>query len=119
MKTSPTQRTCAFLRAAGHTVGITEKWNSFVKRRQDLFNFIDLVAMHPDNNGILAIQTTTGAHHGERRAKILELAAARLWLQTGNRIWVLSWTVKGAKGKRKLWSPRIDPITLADFAEAA
>lgn len=119
MKESPTQRTLKFLRAAGNTCAITERWNPHSKTRQDLFGFIDVVAMHPQEKGILGVQTTSGSNHAARRSKILDLPAARLWLETGNRLWVISWEKKGKAGKRKLWEPRIQAVTLADFAEAA
>lgn len=117
-KTSPTQRTLAFLRAAGYQCAITEHWNPFAKIRQDLFGFIDVLGMHPRQQGLLGVQATTGAHHAERKAKILALPSARLWVETGNRIWVLTWTCKGARGKVKKWEPRIEEIALSEFLEA-
>lgn len=112
-KTSPTSRTLAFLRAAGYTCAITEKWNSHAKLRQDLFGFIDVVGMHPDSQGLLGVQATSGSNHSARRKKILDLPVAKLWLETGNRIWVLSWSRVGGK-----WTPRIENLCLGDFAES-
>ena len=117
MKNSPTQRATKFLRAANYTCAVTEHWNSFCHQRQDLFNFIDLLAMKSGTIGLLAVQTTTGSNHAARREKILSLPAARLWVETGNRIWVLSWSKKGGRGKVKKWEPRIEEIALSDFLE--
>lgn len=116
-KTSPTQRSLKFLRAAGHTVAITEHWNHFTRRRHDLLGFIDLVALHPGQPGILGVQTTSGTCHSARREKVLGLPSAKLWLETGNRIWILSWSKRGARGKVKKWEPRIEELTLAHFPE--
>ncbi len=113
MKTSPTQRTLAFLRKTGHVCAITEHWNSFVKRRFDLFGFIDIVALHPDYDGLIAVQTTSGDNHAARRTKILSLPAARMWLERGaGMIYVISWR-KSADGK---WTHRTERIQLEDFA---
>lgn len=112
---SPTARTLKFLRSAGHIAAVVEKWIPQTKQRLDLYGFIDVVAMHPDSQGLLGVQATSGAHHSERCNKILGIPAAVLWLRTGNRIWVVSWTKKGVKGKRKLWQPRIEPIDLSVF----
>ena len=117
MKTSPTQRTLAFLRAAGHTVAITEKWNQFSKTRQDLFGFLDLVALHPGDKGVLGVQTTSGTNHAARLTKLLAIPAAKLWVETGNRLWVMSWSKCGARGKRKLWTPRIEKVEIGQFSE--
>lgn len=114
-KTSPTQRTLVWLRASGHVVAITERWNPFAKLRQDLFGFIDLVAMHEGTVGLLGVQTTSGDNHAARKTKILGLAAARLWLSTGNRIWIVSWRKVGAKGTVKKWEPRLESIEIGDF----
>lgn len=119
MANSPTTRTLAFLRAAGHTCAVTEHWNAFIKRRQDLFNFIDVVALHSGESGVLAVQATSGSNHSARLNKILEIHAARLWLEAGNRIWIVSWQKRGERGKVKKWEPRIQAVTLADFADVA
>jgi hypothetical protein len=117
-KTSPTQRTKKFLVDAGFKVAITERWNQWAKVRQDLFGFIDLVAIHRDTSGVLGVQTTSGTNHAARRTKILESAEAHLWVECGNRIWLVSWAIRGAAGKRKKYEPRIESITVGMFSEA-
>ncbi len=116
---SPTQRTLAWLRSARFTAAVVEKWNPHAKLRQDLFGFIDIVAMHEGSPGLLGVQTTSGSGHSSRRAKILASPEARMWLNAENRIWIISWSKKGPRGKRKVWEPRIEPITLGMFQEAA
>lgn len=79
-----------------------ERWNQYARVRQDLFGFIDLVAMSP-TTGILAVQVTTGDNMAARRAKILAEPKAALWLASGGKIMLHGWRKVGARGKRKLW----------------
>ena len=113
-KTSPTQRSLALLRKQGYRCAVTEHWNSFVKRRQDLFSFIDVLAIAPR---MLAIQTTSGTNVAARIAKILELDAAREWLEAGHRIIVHGWAKRGERGAVKRWTCREEEVTLEMFAE--
>lgn len=110
---TPTQRSLKRLRDAGYTIAITEHWNPFARVRQDLFGFIDLLAI--GMNGIFAIQTTSGSNVAARIKKITELPAAREWLESGQRIFVHGWAKRGPRGKRKVWTCREVEITLADF----
>lgn len=109
-KVSPMQRTLKLLRGQGYVCGITEKFNSFIKIRQDLFGFIDLVALKPGE--IIGVQCTTGAHHAEHKTKIIPLA--RPWLEAGGKIWLITWSKnKVEKGKKKeTWVSRLEEITI-------
>jgi len=110
---SPTQRSKAKLQKDGYLVAITERWNSFTRIRQDLFGFIDLIALR--GNETLAVQTTSGANVSARIDKIKSLQAARVWLESPNRkIIVHGWRKVGARGKRKLWDCRTVNITTHD-----
>lgn len=102
MKTSPTQRSLKSLRSRGYTVGVTEHWNAYVGIRQDLFGFIDLIAIKPGE--ILAVQTTTKSHMNERVKKILSIKEHLVWLSSGGKIVVHGWSQKGPRGKRKVWT---------------
>ncbi|MFZ9649512.1 MAG: hypothetical protein ACO29C_05430, partial [Fluviibacter sp.] len=53
---TPTQRSLAYLRDEGYLVAIVEHWNPFARIRQDLFGFIDLLAIRRDET--LAVQVT-------------------------------------------------------------
>lgn len=109
---TPTQRTLKYYRDAGFTCAVTEKWNPYAKIRQDLFGFIDLVALIPGR--IVGIQTTSGSNHAARREKIRGLPEARKWLETGAEIHIASWAKKKPRGqKRALWALRIEEITLS------
>jgi len=68
MATSPTQLSLKKLRDEGYTVAIVEHWNAFARIRQDLFGFIDIIALR--GNETLAIQTTTVSNMSARVTKI-------------------------------------------------
>lgn len=107
---SPTQRSLAKLRKEGWFVAITERWNQYAHVRQDLFGFIDLLAIKGDQT--LAVQTTSGSNVAARIDKIKGIQASALWLESPNRkIVVHGWRKVGERGKRKLWECREVPVT--------
>lgn len=109
---SPTQRTKAKLKAEGWPlVAITERWNPFAHVRQDMFGFIDLLAVRA--NETLAVQTTSGSNVAARLAKIRSLPAHRDWLASPSRRLVIhGWRKVGARGERKRWECREVEVTL-------
>lgn len=104
---SPTKRARAEMLARGWTSQIVEKWNPFAKVRQDLFGFIDIVAVH-QSCGILGVQACVGSSHAAREAKIEAEPRALAWIAAGGRIevWSFSKTNGRKAGKRKLWTMR-------------
>lgn len=106
-KTSPTQRSLKLLRDEGYSAWIVEHWNAFVGIRQDLFGFIDIVAIREDVPGVLAIQTTSGNNLSARRKKISDNGYAKIWLKAGNKIQIHGWR-KLKEGKRSLWKPILE-----------
>lgn len=108
---SPTQRTKAKLKAEGWPfVAVTERWNAFAKCRQDLFSFVDILALR--QNELLAVQTTSGSNVSARLEKIRNAPAAAVWLSVPNhRLVVHGWRKVGARGKRKLWECREVEVT--------
>jgi hypothetical protein len=56
--TSPTQRTLKYLRELGYLVAVVEKWNPHARIRQDLYGFIDVLAVKRDET--LAVQCCSG-----------------------------------------------------------
>lgn len=58
-KTSPTQRSLRYLREQGYLPAVVEKWNPHAHVRQDLFGFVDIVAVRRDET--LAVQACSGA----------------------------------------------------------
>lgn len=109
---SPMQQTHKYLKDHGFTVAKTEHWNHYAKRRQDLFGFIDTLALNPNTwDALLAVQSTTGDHHADRRDKILAHEVTYLWLRHA-RLELWSWSKRGARGKRKLWTLRRERFVL-------
>lgn len=97
--TSPTQRTLAHLRSLGYHAEVTEHWNQYAHVRQDLFGYIDVVAL---GDTILAVQaTSTGV--SSRVKKILELdqekGVVRAWLRAGGKVEVWGWAKRRSKAK--------------------
>ena len=105
-KTSPTQRTLSLCKRHGWTCQVVERWNSFARVRQDLFGFIDLVAM--DGKTIIGIQATSGSNVSARLRKIAENPKSAEWLQSGARLFVHGWR-KIAKTRR--WECREIEVT--------
>jgi hypothetical protein len=100
---SPTSRTLAELRRLGYTAAIVERWNPWAKIRQDLYGFIDVLAIKAGAIGVLAIQTTTSDHASNRMQKAQESPNLRVWLDCGNTFEVWGWAKRGARGARKAW----------------
>lgn len=113
---SPTARSLAHLRAAGKLVNVVERWNPYARRRQDLFGCIDILALDAAP-GVLGIQTTTADNLAARWTKVHTecLLAATHWLRAGNRLELHGWAKRGPRGKRKVWTLTVRPVTLADL----
>jgi len=107
---TPSARTLDYLRKQGYKPATVERWNPHVKIRQDLYGFIDIIAIHPEKPGVLAIQVTTGAHLADRKAKSLANDKLPVWLAGGNRFELHGWRKVGPRGKRKLWEVLIDEV---------
>ena len=113
---SPTQRTLRQLRQEGRICGIVERFNRFGGEfgiRQDLFNFIDLIALDP-KEGIIGVQCCGRSGHAEHRKKILENEIVPEWLKSGGSIEIWSWGKQKIKrgGKAERWMPKIEKIEL-------
>jgi hypothetical protein len=107
---SPTQRTMEWLRGLGYVVDKVERRlpRGFVT--VDCFGFADILALHSDVHGVLAVQATTSAHVQERVQKVQAEPRATLWLRCGNRIWVVGWGLR-VQEHRKRWIPRVIKVT--------
>lgn len=99
---SPTQRSLAHLRKEGWTVAIVEKFNPYIKIRQDLWGFGDLLCFHPLRGIDMIVQTTTSANLAGRVQKVRENATAVLWLLSAHhRIEVHGWAKRFERGKKR------------------
>ena len=92
---TPTQRSLKYLREEGYTVAIVERWNPWVNIRQDLFGFIDLLAIRKDET--LAVQVTASGV-SSRLKKISESELLPKVREAGWKIQVHGWR-KNSKNK--------------------
>ena len=86
---SPTQKTLYRLNSEGYATAIVEKWNPHAKIRQDLFGFIDILALGKSTT--LAIQTCSRSDLAAHRTKILEHANLGLVLAAGWEVQIWAW----------------------------
>lgn len=54
---TPTQRSLKFLREQGYLAWVVEHWDSFSRRRKDLWGWADILAIR--KNEVLAVQVTS------------------------------------------------------------
>lgn len=118
---SYTQLTLRDCRERGYICDKAEKFNAYAGpfgRREDLFGFIDIIYLDP-LKGIVAIQSTGPSGHSSHRKAILENPNALEWLKVGGKIELWSWRkiLKKRGGKLRIWSPRIEDITLETFRQ--
>jgi hypothetical protein len=103
--TSPTQRTLADMRARGYFCWVVEHWNSFTKRRVDLWGFADVLALGDDE--VVAVQTTSWTNVPARIRKITDHENVAAVRKAGVRIIVQGWR----KGKNGRWEKRETDIS--------
>lgn len=95
---SPTQRSLAEMRKRGFLAAVVERWNPHARIRQDLFGFVDVLAVGARE--VIAVQPTSGSNVSSRVRKIAEhenLAAVR---KGGIRILIHGWAKR--KGRWRL-----------------
>lgn len=108
---TPTQRALADARELGMQAQVVERWNAYAKVRIDLFDCIDIVAVH-EGVGVLGIQACAGASHAARRDKAIASERLLRWLGAGGRfeVWSYSKVNGGKRGGRKLWKLRREEL---------
>ena len=107
--TSPTQRTLKWLRDKGRTCGIVERFNHYGGEfgiRQDLFNFIDIIAIDPVD-GIIGVQSC-GQAFSEHVKKMTANDVLPLWLKFA-KVELIGWrkVVLRRGGSAVRWTPRV------------
>lgn len=113
---TPSARAIADCKLRGWTAQVVEQTIRIPGGRtfkRDLYGCIDIVAL--TGAGILGIQVTSGAHNAERHAKILAEPRMKLWLESGARLAVWSYSKRGARGKRKTWVLREVEVRVEEF----
>lgn len=96
MTMSPTKLTLRHLRDEGWPlVEVVERWNPHARIRQDLFGFIDVIAVRP--NETIAVQTTSLANVSSRVTKIADHPNIGAVREAGWRIVVHGWAKKSGR----------------------
>lgn len=114
-RTSPTERTLAWLRRRNWASAITEHWNGHIKQRQDMWGFADVLAFHGPITAL--VQCTSADNMAARVHKIRDLwnfqkgvthsGVPLVWTaEPHRRIYVVGWSKRGGAGERKLWASR-------------
>ena len=101
---SPTELSLKRLRADGWLAAVVEKWNPHVKIRQDLFGFIDLIAVCAE--GTLAIQATSYSNLASRVRKITDSENLGAVREAGWKVEVWGW-----RKVKNRWQCRIVDIS--------
>ena len=89
MKTSPTQLTLRELKKATEHVQVVERWCPFSRRRKDLFEVIDVLALV--GNETVAVQTTSWANVSARAKKMAECKHLPAMREAGWKILIHGW----------------------------
>jgi hypothetical protein len=82
-------------------VDVVERFNSFTKRRHDLFNIADLFAVREAE--VMLVQTTSGSNVAARIKKIADAEHMPALRRAGVRVVVHGWR-KAANGR---WALRV------------
>lgn len=111
---SPTALTLKYLRNQGAIAKVCEKWipvRGDWKRgkRVDLFG-ADVAVVQ--GQAFILIQSCAGSSHAARITKCKDNPDVAAFLKTRNTFEVWSWSKRGARGKRKLWTPRVSQLVL-------
>ena len=108
---NPTQRSLKHLRDRKYAPFVVEYYNPWAKRKTDLYHFIDLVAIHPAETGVLGIQTTTGDNLSARVKKAEALPAYWAWLAAQNDVEFHGWRKIKAGKKVATWQVRLIKVS--------
>lgn len=102
---TPTSRSLAALRERGYLAQVVERWNPAVHIRNDLFGFIDILAIKDGET--LAVQTTSASNISSRIRKIAESEHVAAVREAGWRIEVHGWK----KNAQRRWVCRIEDVS--------
>ena len=105
MAISPTQLSLKKLREEGYTVAVVEHWNAWAKIRQDLFGFIDLLALK--GKEVLAVQTTTATNLNARVKKIADHENVGVVREAGWTIHVHGWH----QDEKRKWHCKVKDVS--------
>jgi hypothetical protein len=97
---SPTQLTLRELRKDWPLVEVVERWNPHARIRQDLFGFVDVLAVGPA--GVLGVQACIGSDVSTRVRKIADHPNVAAVREGGIALEVWGWK----KNKSNRWEVR-------------
>lgn len=103
---TPTQNTLNWFRERGYHAEIVETQQRHSFHKNDLLGFADILVLK--KNEIALVQCTTTAHHADRKKKIISEIRAKLFLESGGKIYLQSWRADG--------TDRFEEIELSSFA---
>lgn len=98
-KTNYDAKTMKLIRDEGFFIGKVEHYNSFSRKKQDLFGIIDYVAM--GNGMIVGVQSTSYASKSAHRMAILESSVLPVWLRSGGKFLLVCWKKNAIKKSKK------------------
>ena len=101
---SPTQNSLKLLREKYEIVAVVEWWNSFTRRRHDLFGVWDIIAV--GNGEVCLVQTTSYSNVSARIRKIEGNECLAPLRKAGVRLEVHGW-----RKVNNRWQPRIVDIS--------
>lgn len=94
-------KTIKLIRDAGFFIGRVEHYDSFSRKRHDLFGIIDYVAM--GQGSIIGVQSTSYSGKSAHKAAIEDSRTVRMWLKCGGKFLFVAWKKKPIpKGKKAL-----------------
>ncbi|WP_147311584.1 MULTISPECIES: hypothetical protein [Cupriavidus] len=102
---SPTARSKEYLEGRGYLVAVVEKWNPHARVRQDLFGFIDLLAVKEGET--LGVQTTSRSNMSSRARKIADHENTPAVRQAGWKLEIHGW----AKDTRGRWGVKVQDVS--------
>ncbi|TMD08317.1 MAG: hypothetical protein E6J01_04040 [Chloroflexi bacterium] len=79
--------------------------------------FFDIIAIEPDQPGVLGVQCARTDDAATRIAKIRSpkvWAKAERWLAAGNRISVMTWAMRKSDDKRRRWTLKVEAVRLEE-----
>ena len=120
MSALPLQRSKELLQEQGFHVWIVEHYNQWSRRRMDLYNMADLVAIRHDRQGVTGIQCCSEDVHPHIQKLLFGYTDSKgkvwpknghlpVWLAAGNPFFIWAWRKRGDEGKhgtRKTWQLR-------------
>ncbi len=122
MAKSPVERTLEWLRKNKIKYGLSSWYNSYSKKRHDLFGIFDYVAIKDIGATLVIVPTgrqitrqliglqICGTDWQPHIRKIKSSPYAKMWFETGNEIWLIGW-----RELKSGWKSRLYKFERGDF----